>query len=1210
MRALLYTLLARLRDFVRPAAGEADFDQELEMHLAMAEDDKVRSGMSREEARRQARLELGGVAQLREAARGARGLPWLDTFWLDAKLGVRMLRKSWGLTLVGGLAMALTIGLGASIFNIWDTFAGTRLPLDEGDRVVAIQPFDRASQRVSTSTSFADFRRWREALKSIEYVSAMRSIDRTVLTRDGAIGPVRGAEMSASAFQLARVRPLLGRTLIDEDERVGAEPVAVIGYQLWQSAFSSDSALLGQRIQIADTPHTIVGVMPESFRFPMNQRLWIPLHIERIGETDPKSDVFVFGRLAPGASREGAQTEVATIGVLPRTGASQTTASLDARVVPYAAGFFPEVHASSWAGRLIFLLGALFLIPPCANIAILVYARTVTRREEFAARTALGASRARVVMQLFVELLVLAAGAGIVGFLLARQFSGRLSRIVMPTMRPENLPFWMDFTPSLFTVLCVAGLSVLAAAIAGGVPAFHATGRWRRSGFATIGSRGSATRLGKTWIALLATQVALTLAILPSAAEMLWGIFRPTIIGPGLAVQEFLTASLVMEGDTSRFDILKDEAVRQLRSETGIAGVTVSATKLLEEPAARIEVEGRAASDDDARFNVVDDRFFAVFGARFLAGRNFDTRDFGPGSTALIVNRSFVAEILGDGNGLGRRVRYRRIEDSAQVQPPPGSHDIIGVVEDFPGSNDGPMMFHPMTMPLRSVSLTIRTASGLASAADRLRAVAARLDPQLRVGRLRSLEDMYWQRRALDHTFGVVLGSVVVLVVLFSMAGMYTLMAFIVAQRWREIGVRSALGAQPRRLLGGIFGRALVPLMIGASVGCALAVGLHSWLPITEAGGRSIPGIVLVSAVLMIVVGLLAVSGPARRAIRIDPTEALRVLCILFAVAVPASAQQAEWKDPSPHTAKMVTVDDNVQLEVLDWGGSGPALVLLAGLGDTAHVFDDFAQMLTAKYRVVGMTRRGHGRSSAPSVGYGAARLGEDIVRVIDTMGVNRPVVVGHSFAGEEMHVLGARDSAKIAGLVYLDAAFNRADGSDDYDAVARTLPRPPNPGPADLASFATLRAFLVGIQGGAGPEAHLRAKYVANADGTIARPWAPDLPVRQALTAEMQAWSKAYNPDRVRVPAVAIYDVPKSAADLMRPWYAADDPSIRERVDKLYRLARERFDRHATWFKAFADGGRVSELAGGHYVFIIHPSEVLQEIDAFVASLSKPTPK
>ena len=879
MRTVFFRVVARLREFLRPAAGEADFDQELDTHLAMAEEENVRRGMSPDQARRQARLELGGVTQVREAARTARGLPWLETFWLDGKLGWRMLRRSWGLTLVGGLAMAITIGLGASIFNIWDTFAGTKLPLDEGDRVVAIQPFDKASQRVHMVAPLADFRRWRETLTSVEYVSAMRSIDPAVVTRDGAIGPIRAAEMTASAFQLARVQPLLGRPLIDQDERVGAEPVAVIGYDLWQSAFSSDRAVLGQRIQIADTPHTIVGVMPDRFRFPVNQRLWIPLRLEERSA----SDVFVFARLVPGAALEGAQSEVATRGLLPRDLVARATAQLEPRVVPYAAGFFPDVHANSWAGGLIFLLSALLLIPPCANIAILVYARTVTRREEFAVRTALGASRARIVMQLFVEVLVLAAGAGIVGFLLATEFSGRLSRIVVPMAQPQNLPFWMDFTPSLLTVLSVAGLSVLAAGIAGAVPAFHATGRRRRAALSGLGSRGSAPRLGRTWVALLATQVALTLAILPSATEMLWGTLRPMIVGPSLPLEELLTALLVMEGDRSRFDNVGHEAVTQLRSEAGISSVTASMTALMLEPGADIEVEGREGADDSARFNVVDDHFFEVFGARFLAGRSFDASDFRPGPTPVIVNRSFVGEVLGSEHVLGRRVRYRDTEEPARrgaqregLAPPPGSHVIVGVVEDFPGSNDGPMMFHPMAMPVYPVNLTVRASSGVGLAARHLRAVVARLDPQLRVGALRSLDEMYWQRRSLEHTFAFVLGSIVVIVILFSMAGMYTLMTFIVAQRWREIGVRSALGAQPRRLLAGIFGRAVIPLMIGAAAGCALAIRLNSWLPIAEAGGQHIPGIVPMSAALMVLVGLLAVAGPARRAIRVDPTEALR----------------------------------------------------------------------------------------------------------------------------------------------------------------------------------------------------------------------------------------------------------------------------------------------------------------------------------------------
>src|SRR4030095_11669060 len=208
------------------------------------------------------------------------------------------------------------------------------------------------------------------------------------------------------------------------------------------------------------------------------------------------------------------------IGVRPQASAAHPAARPEPRVVPYTAGIFPDVHDNNWATAVILLLVALLLVPPCANIAILVYARTVTRREEFATRSAMGAGRARIVMQLFIEVLVLAAGAGIAGFLLARQLSGRLPRIVMPTMGPNDAPFWVDFAPSFPTVVCVAGLSVLAAAIAGAIPALHATGRWRRTGLNTAGHRDDGARLGKTWTALLAATVALSPGTLPLAPPM------------------------------------------------------------------------------------------------------------------------------------------------------------------------------------------------------------------------------------------------------------------------------------------------------------------------------------------------------------------------------------------------------------------------------------------------------------------------------------------------------------------------------------------------------------------------------------------------------------------------------------------------------------------------------------------------------------------
>lgn len=345
----------------------------------------------------------------------------------------------------------------------------------------------------------------------------------------------------------------------------------------------------------------------------------------------------------------------------------------------------------------------------------------------------------------------------------------------------------------------------------------------------------------------------------------------------------------------------------------------------------------------------------------------------------------------------------------------------------------------------------------------------------------------------------------------------------------------------------------------------------------------------------------------------------LYVLCGLLAVATPPSPQQTEWKDPSPHVVKLVTVETDVQLEVLDWGGSGPALLLLAGGGDTAHVFDDLAPTLATRYRVVGVTRRGHPGSSAPATGYGVARLAEDVVRVMDAVVLKTPVVVGHSFAGEEMHVLGARYSTRIAGLVYVDAAFDRGDDADNeaFDAVALTVPAAPSSKADDRASFTALRAYLEKY-GGAGPEAHLRARWVANPDGTIARMFAPDRAIVQAMSKEMRAAYKPYNPERIRVPAVALYAVPKSADDLMRrgssdrlPFpellaRAADDPVIRERVEKLYLLTRERVRNHEKWFEAFAERGRVVELSGTHHLIISNPREVLQQIESFVSSLPK----
>lgn len=418
---------------------------------------------------------------------------------------------------------------------------------------------------------------------------------------------------------------------------------------------------------------------------------------------------------------------------------------------------------------------------------------------------------------------------------------------------------------------------------------------------------------------------------------------------------------------------------------------------------------------------------------------------------------------------------------------------------------------------------------------------------------------------------------------------------------------------------GGAFwaGSALVSLdPRRGMVACGLLALVIEVLSITlaaAAGAETLQPVPLIFFVVALGVAIPLVAGGAfaRR-------RSVAVLAVIFlTVGIPsASAQPDEWGDPSPHVIRSVTVDANVQLEVLDWGGSGPALVLLPGLGVTAHQYDDLAQNLTSHHRVVAVTRRGHRGSSAPSAGYTFDRLTEDVVSVIDTLSLEKPVVVGHSFAGEEMHVLGSRHSQKVRGLVYVDAAFNRGDDADSeaYRAVARLVPSAPPPTAADLRSFASLRVYFEKY-GGAGPEGFLRTRYRTNTDGTVG-PWAPEPPVRQAMTSAMQAAYRSYNPDRIRVPALAIYAVPTSADDMMRrgssdrlafPDLVArtvDAAALREQVEKLYALTRERVTNHEKWFSAFAEKPRIVELSGTHDLISSNPRGVLEQIEAFMSSI------
>jgi hypothetical protein len=405
----------------------------------------------------------------------------LGRYVLDLKLGLRMLRRFWGLTLVGGFAITVVVALATGSASFLHTTLESPVPLDEGERLVGLSIWDAERQR-RVRPSVAQFERWREALRSVEDLSAFATVERRPAPSAGDVEQaVDVAEMTASGFRAARVPPLLGRTLTDDDERTDGLAVAVIGFEVWQSRYGADSNVIGKSLHLSGTEHEIVGVMPEGFAFPVNHRYWTPL---RPASVDDRTEVFVFGRLASGYAIENAQAEIEAIGTLPLPGNDPIDA--EPRVLQYTRALISSGEPlEEWLAAFGGFLVSLLLLPPCLNIAILIYARTATRQQELATRYALGASRSRIVTQLFLEVFLLAAFSAALALLLVHAFFD------LDLFRSERDPFWMDYSKvSVATVPFAAGLAVMAALIAGTIPALQITRRLQQRGLGTLGKPG------------------------------------------------------------------------------------------------------------------------------------------------------------------------------------------------------------------------------------------------------------------------------------------------------------------------------------------------------------------------------------------------------------------------------------------------------------------------------------------------------------------------------------------------------------------------------------------------------------------------------------------------------------------------------------------------------------------------------------------------
>ena len=810
---------------------------------------------------------------------------------LDLKLGARMLAKSPGLTLVGGFGIAVGVALGAGAYAFFNSYVDPELPLNEGDRIVALAKFDRRRHR-EDERLLHDFLVWRRELRTVVDLGAFRSIRRNLVAESGRGEPITIAEMTASGFRVPRVPPLLGRTLNGADEEQGAAPVIVIGYDVWQSQFAGDKAILGRTLRIGHDAHTIVGVMPQGFLFPVRHQYWVPLRFDPRVVSTPGSgpDLEVFGRLAPRVTKDAAQAELTAIGRTLGSGGPQELAELEPRIVPYT-----DIFVKAEAGNhgpiyaLLRFLIAFLLIVVAMNVAVLVYARTVTRTGEIAVRTALGATRGRIVAQLFAEAFVLSGLAALVGLGMVaiglRMFDDSLAS-------DGGAPFWINSGLSLGTILYTLSLAVLSAVIIGVVPALRATGAQLREAIGSLGS-GTKARLGPTWTALIVAQVAIAVAILPPAIYKGSQTIRMALQPPGFAASEYVATRFWVEtdanasvdkgaqqaaADSSRR--IMAELVRKVATQPGVEGVTVTNGEPWSGGHSRIEVDGHDGPAERVRDLVVDPEFFALFGARILTGRGFLSSDgvLPPIQRPVIVNRAFVNELVGFGDPIGRRVRYQGLGDDVNSW-----QTIVGVVEDFPagvkssGENSYRTIYH-LTMPgewdsaMLLVHLRGQTAETFAPS---LRRLATSINPMLQLSGINALDALYRDFTQSGARLALFIALITGSVLFLSAAGIHALMSFTVNQRHREIGIRSALGASARSVLTSILSRAMRQLTIGVGLGLTTAVAMD-----LLTGGELMGGtrmlVVPATATFMLIVGLLAATGPARRGLSIQPTEALR----------------------------------------------------------------------------------------------------------------------------------------------------------------------------------------------------------------------------------------------------------------------------------------------------------------------------------------------
>jgi putative ABC transport system permease protein len=883
----LRELLLRVRGALGLGRRAEDLTHELRFHLEMLEERHRARGLEPAAARRAARLELGGDAQIAEAWRDQRSLPVLETLRQDVRYGVRMLRRAPGFSASAILTLALGIGANTAIFTIVDTVLLRPLPYADPDRLVTVG--DRNPDGSSANAGFQTMNAWRDRSRTLEGFAAMRPWTPTLVTA-GEAERIQAVRVSWNYFDLLGVRPLLGRTFTALDDYGGDwPPYAIVSDSLWRR-LGADPSMVGRTVSLSDRAYRIVGVMPASFE-PLDSRkfygapaqLWAPIGSYMKGSSAASGTcrgcehLNVFARLRPGATIAAATSEMDAIREQLRRENPGASAAGSIAVVPLRRALTNDVRPT----LLVLLAAVVFvLLIACANVASLLLARSVTRQRELTLRAALGAGRARLLRQLLTESLLLAGIGGATGVLVATIGVRGLAALA-PAALPRLDRAAVDGRVLAFTAL----VTVLTSVASGLLPAWRSVDS-RREGPLTLETRGAVGHRPRARSLLVVADLALALVLLAGAGLMLRTVVALTRANPGFTADGVLSLRFALTGRAYPSDdamvAFQQRVLERMRALPAVEAVAVAG----QVPFGGVHgcwgfhAQGRMEpnpADDPCveRYSFAGD-YFRAMNIPVIAGRTFTAEDSASGRRVILVSATTARLIWGAENPIGAQVRIGGAASGAW-------RTVVGIVGDVHHSDlttaPAPAMYTPEAQ-ITSAYLTLvaRARSGDAAAlAPDARAVIRALDPIVPVYSVAPLSSMVRQSAAQRVFVTRVLSAFAIVAVLLAAVGLYGLVAYGVAQRTREVGVRIALGAQRHDVLRLVLSSGLSLVSIGVGAGLVAALVLTRFLGALVFGVSPVDPLTFVAAAaLLTTVALAAHWIPVRRALRIDPASALR----------------------------------------------------------------------------------------------------------------------------------------------------------------------------------------------------------------------------------------------------------------------------------------------------------------------------------------------